>query len=130
MAWGNFVLDKGFKASAVVTKFRAVKLTGAAETVGPIAAITDDPIGWLQFDISATDLTRGKDASVRVIGVTEAEASTAIAIGQRCTLDADGRVSALVAASGKRVVGLCVGTPAAVAGDRIAMLIHLVGPVA
>jgi hypothetical protein len=34
MAWGNFVLDKGFDVAAQIVKFRCVKMT-AAETVGP-----------------------------------------------------------------------------------------------
>lgn len=129
MAWGNFLLDVGFGPAAAMTKFRACKLT-AAETVGPITGIADDPIGWLQFDMSATDITRGKDASVRVLGVTEAEAAGAIAVGARCQLEADGRVTTIVGASGKRVVGLCVGSPAAAAGDRIALLFEPVGPLA
>src|SRR6267378_3913831 len=122
MAWGNFVLDVGFTPAAACTKLRAVKMT-AAETVGPVTAITDDPIGWLQFDLSAADLARGKDASVRIIGVTEAEATGAIGVNVWCQLEADGRVSARVGSSGKKLVGKCIGSPSSVAGDRIAMLI-------
>lgn len=121
MAWGNFVLDKGMDVTAAITKFRLVKLT-AAETVGAIAAITDLPIGVAQFGITTAEVTRGKQASVRVIGVSEVEAAGAIAVGVRCQQEADGRVSAEVGASGKRLVGMCVGKPAAGAGDRISML--------
>lgn len=123
MAWGNFVLDKGFGAAAPLTKFRLCKFS-AAEVATPITAITDDIIGVVQFGITALEITRGKDASVRVIGVSEVEASTAIAVGQWCTLEADGRVSVSAGGSGKKIVGKCVGSPAAAAGDRIAMLIH------
>lgn len=122
MAWGNFVLDKGYKAAAAVTKFRAVKYS-AAEIVTPVTAITDNPAGWAQYGISAAELAQGKDCSVRMLGVTEAEAAGAIGIGVICQLEADGRVSALVGASGKKIVGKCVGNPAVNAGDRIAMLI-------
>lgn len=125
MAWGNFVYDSGFNAAAAITKYRMCKLT-AAETVGPVTAITDMAIGVEQFGVSALEIPKGKGASVRVIGVSEVEASTAIAVGVRCTLDATGTVSAEVGASGKRLVGICVGHPAAVSGDRIAMLV-LVG---
>ena len=132
MAWGNFILDKGFDAAAAITKFRAVKFVGNAspETVTPVTGIADESIGFAQFTVTAADILRGKGCTVRVEGVTEAEAVGAIAIGQRVTMEADGRVSAYVAASGKRVVGLCVGTPSTNAGDRIALLLRSVGPLA
>lgn len=123
MAWGNFVLDKGFDAAAAITKFRCVKFSGNPEEVTAIAANNDDIAGVAQFSVATTDLARGKGASVRMIGVSEVEAAGAIAIGKFCTLEADGRVSQLVAASGKKIVGKCVGSPSAAAGDRIAMLV-------
>jgi hypothetical protein len=122
-AWGNFLLDKGFNAAAAITKFRAVKWTANAEEVTPVTAITDDIAGFSQFSVASTEITRGKGASVRMLGVTEAEAAGAIAVGKFCTLEADGRVSQLVGASGKKIVGKCVGTPAVNAGDRISMLV-------
>lgn len=128
-AWGNFVLDKGFDVSGAITKFRAVKLTGVEE-VGPVTAIGDDIIGFPQFSVATTEITRGKGASVRVIGVTEAEAGGAIAVNQRCQLAADGTVIALVAASGARGVGKCVGSPSTNAGDRISLLIDVFGALA
>jgi Uncharacterized conserved protein (DUF2190) len=121
MAWGNFVYDSGFDVTAAITKFRCVKMT-AAETVGAVAAITDVPIGVAQYGVATAEVAKGKQASVRVIGVSEAEAAGAIAVGVQCTLEADGRVSALVGASGKRIVGICVGHPATTAGDRISLL--------
>lgn len=123
MAWGNFILDKGYDAAAAITKFRGVKFS-ADQTVTPVTAITDNPIGWAQFGVTAAEILRGKGASVRTNGITEAEATGAIAIGVMCQLEADGRVSALVGASGKRIVGQCVGAPSANAGDRIAMLLE------
>lgn len=123
MAWGNFVLDKGYSSAAVLTKFRAVKYSGVAEQVTPITANTDTIAGFVQFSITTLELADGKDASVRLIGVTEAEAVGAIGVGSWVTLEADGRVSALVGASGKTVVGKCVGTPAVNAGDRISLLV-------
>lgn len=129
-AYGNFVLDKGYNAAAALTKYRAVKFS-AAETVTPITAITDVIAGFPQFDVSATDLTnRNKGASVRVEGITEAEAAGAIAVGSLVTLEVDGRVSTFVAASGKRVIGRCIGAAAVNAGDRIALLLNVVGPLA
>jgi hypothetical protein len=123
MAWSNFVLSKGYNAAAALTRYRAVKYSGNVEEVTPVTAITDYPAGWAQFGVTAAEIADGKGASVMIIGITEAEASTAITVGTMCTLETDGRVSALVGASGKRIVGRCVGSPAAVAGDRISMLI-------
>lgn len=124
MAWGNFVLDKGFSPAAALTKFRFCKLSGNVEEVTPITGITDTPIGIPQFTVTTAEIAKGKGASCRVMGVSEVEATGAIAIGTRCQLEADGRVSALVGASGKRIVGLCVGHPSTNAGDRIAMFIY------
>src|SRR5215467_7444988 len=110
MAWGNFLLDSGFDAAAAITKFRCVKLS-AAETVTPVTAITDTVIGVSQFGVASSEILRGKGASIRIWGVTECEAAGAIAVGQRCQLETTGRVSAEVGASGKRLVGVCVGHP-------------------
>lgn len=125
MAWGNFILDKGFDlpAGGSCTKYRALKFTGNSEEVNVVTAITDNPAGWVQYSVTAAEQARGKGASVRMAGVTEAEAAGAIGIGAMCQLENDGRVSAVVAASGKRIVGQCVGSPSTNAGDRIAMFI-------
>lgn len=130
MATGNFILDKGYNAAAALTKFRAVKYS-AAQTVTPVTAITDRIAGFGQFSVSAAEILKGKGATVRIAGITEAEVGTAaaIAVGALCELTADGRVKAAVAASGARVVGLCVGHPSSgVIGDRITLLIDSDGP--
>jgi hypothetical protein len=126
MATGNYVLDKGYNAAAALSKFKAVKLT-AAETVGPTSAIADIVHGFAQFDVAASEITRGKGASVRISGITEAVATGAIAVGVACQLEVDGSVSAAVGASGKRLVGRCVGHPASVTGDRISLLFDPTG---
>jgi hypothetical protein len=125
MAHGNFVLDKGYRVAAgqVISKYRAVKFS-AAEIVTPCTAITDRPAGWAQFGVTAAELLKGKGASVRVLGVTEAEAAGAIAVGAEVQLESDGRVSSVVGASGKRLVGTCVGHAAGAAGDRISLRIN------
>lgn len=119
MATGNFLLDKGYRAGAAITKFRAVKFSTTPETVIPVAAITDQVAGFAQFSVSAGEITKGKGTLVRPIGITEAEASGAITLGAPVSIAADGRVTA--AATGARVVGICVGHPAGVAGDRISL---------
>jgi hypothetical protein len=127
MAWGNFLLDVGMDASGAISKYRLVKYT-SAETVTAVTAIADDPIGVSQFGVTTGEIAKGKGASVRVHGVSEVEASGAIAVGQRCQLETDGRVKLAVAASGARLVGRCVGHPSTNAGDRISMLIIQGGP--
>lgn len=126
MAWSNFVLNKGYDVAAgqQTTKFRFVKFS-AAETVTPVAAITDVVCGVAQFGVSTAELARGKGEDVMLLGVSEVEAAGAIAVGNRVQLENNGRVSAEVGASGKRLVGLCVGTPATNAGDRCSVLILL-----
>lgn len=129
MAWSNFILGKGYNCAAAVSKFRCVKWS-AAETVTPITGITDVIAGVSQFAVTAGDITRGKGTNVMMEGVSEVEAAGAIAVGVVCQMESDGRVSAKVGASGKRIVGKCVGSPATNAGDRISMLIMHVDTVA
>lgn len=123
MATGNFVLDKGYDASAAITKYRAVKMTGVAEQAGPVTANTDEILGFAQFSVSAAEIAKGKGTSVRLIGITEAEAVGAIDEGNWVTLEADGRVSVLANASGKTIIGKCVGHASTNAGDRISLWI-------
>jgi hypothetical protein len=121
MAHGNFILDKGYNAAGAIVKYTAVKFT-AAETVGPVAAITDQVAGFAQFGVSAPEILKGKGVTVRTEGVTEAVAASAITVGAMVSIAADGRVKA--AAIGERVVGKCVGHAAGSANDRIAL--HIV----
>jgi hypothetical protein len=131
MASGNFVLDKGYDAAEAITKFHAVKyLQGAAETVTPVTSGDDNIAGFAQFGVTEAEIGQGKGASVRILGITEAVAAGAIDVGDQVQLEADGTVSAAVAASGKRVVGKCVGNAAANAGDRISLLVDPVGDLA
>jgi hypothetical protein len=124
MATGNFVLDKGYRAAGALTKFRAVKFS-APETVTPVTAITDQIAGVVQFGVTAPELAKGKGALVRVMGHTEMEASAAIAIGAAVSAGTDGR--AKTAATGERVIGLCVGHPASIAGDRCTVRLGVAG---
>lgn len=122
MASGNFVLDKGYNAAAALTKFFPVKFS-AAETVTPVTAITDRPIGWSQFGVTAAEILKGKGSDIRLMGITEAVAGGAIAVGDVCQLEATGKVTTLVGSSGKRIVGMCVGFAATNDGDRISLFL-------
>ena len=125
-SYGNFVLDKGYNASAAITKFRAVKMT-AEETVGPVTAITDQPIGIEQFGVTAGEITKGKGASVRTDGISEMEASAAVAVGALVAIAADGRGK--TAATGERIVGVCLEA-AGGAGERMSVRLRLPGVLA
>lgn len=122
MASGNFVLDKGYDAAAALTIYRFVKLTSTPAAT-PVTGITDNPIGVVQFGVTAGEITSGKGASVRLIGISEVEAAGAISPGDMVQLEADGRVSTVVGASGKRIVGHCTDKGAAGAGGRASVLI-------
>jgi hypothetical protein len=131
MATGNFVLDKGYNAAAAITKFYAVKfVAGTPQTVTPVTAIADLVAGFAQFGVATTEITRGKGCPVRTAGITEAVATGAIPLGSQVQLESDGRVSALVGASGKRNVGRCVGNASTNAGDRISLMVDVNGPLA
>lgn len=122
MASGNFILDKGFTPAAPLVRYRAVKLTGNPQEVVSVAAANDIFLGVVQYAVMAAEIPRGKQASVRLIGITTWEASEAIAIGQQVECDADGRCSVNDEATSP--AGLCVGSPAAAAGDRVTVLIY------
>lgn len=123
-ATSNYLLDKGYDVSAAISKFHAVKYV-ADQEVGPVTANTDEIAGFAQFAVTAAEITRGKGATVRLGGITEAIASGAVAVGDVVTLDADGRVSS--GSSGQRIVGTCVGAPATNAGDHISLRVNLDG---
>ena len=131
MAWGNYVLDLGMDVATgqQLTKFTAVKYSGEDQCT-PVTTIADVIAGFCQFNVTTADIANGKGATVRAIGVTEAVAAGAIAVGNMVQLEATGQVSAYVAASGKRIVGKCVGVPATNPGDRISLLIHPTGVLA
>ena len=106
MATSNDVMTKGYNAGAALTKYRAVKFS-AAETVIPVAAITDVVAGICQNTVTDNDRTvRGVGAQVRVMGASLVEAAAAITIGALVTTNASGQAKA--AATGERVIGMCV----------------------
>lgn len=128
MADAAFVLSRGYDATSAITKFRAVKQSTTLEnTVVPITAATDIAVGVAEFDCTAADILRGKGVTVNMIGIVTMEASAAITVGQIVSAGTDGR--AKVVASTERIVGLCVGNPAAGAGERISVLLSLPGTI-
>lgn len=125
MADSGFVLSRGFDVEAAVTKHRAVKCGAVLESVVPVAAVTDVAIGVAMFDVTASEMTKGKQASIAMIGIVEMEASAALANGALVGLSANGRAAA--AGAGVRTIGVVVGNPAAGAGERVSVLLNLPG---
>ena len=115
-AWGNFVLDKGYKVDAAVTKFRFVKQGAAEDSCTPVTAATDFPLGVAQFSVSAGELALKKDVAVRMDGISECECSAAVTRGSPASMASDGRVKN--AATGERVVGQILATGSG-AGVRV-----------
>ena len=108
----NFVLDKGFDVSAQVTKYRMVKMaTTPAETVSPVAAVGDTPIGIAQETVLTAEIAKGKGCPVAVIGLSAFEADTACNPGQQLVLgaSANGTLAPVgTSSAGTLVVGVCV----------------------
>lgn len=125
MADRAFVLSRGFDAEAAITKHRAVKAGTIAESVIPVAAATDVALGVAEFDVTAAEMTKGKQASVQMAGIVEMEASAALVAGALVGLAANGRAAA--AGAGVRTIGVVVGNPAAGAGERVSVLLALPG---
>ena len=126
MADSNYVLSRGFDVASgqTIAKRRFVKLS-AAETVTPVAAASDVPVGVARFDVSTAEVARGKGAEVQMMGIAEVEASVALAVGVLVGISANGRAAA--AGAGVRTVGMVVGNPSTNAGDVISVMLNLPG---
>ena len=125
MADSNFVLSRGYDAAAAITKFRAVKLTTAENTVTPVTSAADVVAGIAEFDCTAADILKGKGVNVIHAGIAQVEASAAIVVGALVGIASDGRAAA--SGAGVRTIGLCVGNPAGGAGERISVLLMMPG---
>jgi hypothetical protein len=140
MAGGaNYVLDKGYfalstyngSAAGGVTKYRAVKLgvTSSKTTFDLNVAVSTLAIGVVQEDVDQLKVATGKAvADVRLLGITKMYANGtpgAIGIGSLITCGAAG--GAVLAASGNKVIGICVGMTVpggtVAAGDLIDVLL-------
>jgi Uncharacterized conserved protein (DUF2190) len=127
VATHNFVLGRGFDASAALTKRRFVKAgtVSADPQVTAVTGVADVVLGVSEYDVTAADILKGKGASVQMVGIVEVEATGAIAVGGLVAPSANGRAQPAVTTN--RVVGICVGHPAANAGDVIDVLLGLPG---
>jgi predicted RecA/RadA family phage recombinase len=113
----NFLLAKGYPAAAAITKKRAVKFVGdGTQSVTPITAANDIPCGVALFSVSATEITKGKKASIMTDGRVVMESGVAaIAEGTVVYLDSVGRATN-VATSATRI-GICDEPASSVGGE-------------
>jgi hypothetical protein len=127
-ATSNQVLTKGFAvpAATVIVKGRAVKLSGVAEEITPVTAVTDPVIGIAVFDVSSAEQAKGKGATVVVMGEAVMEASAVIDEGNLIAPSANGR--AQVAVSTNRVIGIAM-EPASGAGKYFKIQLSLPGTI-
>lgn len=124
MAYGNFVLDKGYKAAAVITKLTFVKFS-AEDTVTPATAGTDMIVGVATVGVSASELTRGKRVSVRLMGIADVEAGGSFSTGGLVMSNGSGK--AIAATSTNRAVGLALQDGAN--NTRVAILLNIPAPI-
>jgi hypothetical protein len=114
----NPVAAKGKNASGPIVKRRFVKLDSAAsdgETVKQCDTGGELAFGVSMFSVSASEITKGKGASVITEGRAIVEASEALAVGDPVATAADGR--AAVAVSGDTVLG-SIDEPATAEGNE------------
>lgn len=121
-AFGNYLRDKGFDVTGALAQYVFVKGDGSGG-VTAITSTSDQPVGVTQFHVTASELARGKGASVRGIGISEIVLGSNCSLGQLAGLLADGSVR--VAQSGDTVVGIFASD--GVSGGRAALDINLPG---
>lgn len=111
--------DKGYNASAQITKYCAVKMAASpAETVSPVSAVADVVIGIAMEGATTTEISKGKGVPVAQSGQVPFKAgATACVPGNNLSLGvlADGTlVPTGTGGAGTVVIGVC--THAAAAG--------------
>jgi hypothetical protein len=122
----NHVLDKGYLIQAAVNKFLPVKHGSANETATPATAGTDLIAGFIQETVSAADVTSGRVANVRVMGITRAIAGAAITRGADVMITTGGKV--ITATATNRIIGQAQFSVAA-DNDHVDVLLDLPGTI-
>jgi len=124
----NHLLTKSYYSSVVIAPYTAVKLDPANnEYVLPATSATDLVIGVTnELGFTATDVSRGSNVDVVLVGIAQVAAGSAIATpGTRVTINASGQVIAAAPAAGANVQLLGVTLLPASSGDVIPVLLHL-----
>jgi hypothetical protein len=115
----TYVLDKTAAAGGAIGQYRAVVLSDE-DTAAQVTVAASTAIGVCQEEISAADVTAGRQASIRILGITYALAGAATTAGTRVAVDNAGRVVA--ATAGQSVLGIVLDT-VTTANDPVAVLL-------
>lgn len=118
MAGANYIVDKSFKPNAAVVQFRVVKATADKDGCAP-CGLGERPLGVIQEEVNAADVTNGRAVAVRSIGITRAVAGAVLANDVPVRSDANGKMVGLAAATANQEQVGIVRTPAAADGDLI-----------
>jgi hypothetical protein len=119
----NYVLDLPFVVTEAITKYQAVKLGTAVQTIDAADTLGELAIGIAMETASADDATAGRVIAVAVMGTAIWEAGAAVSIGDRLRTAADGQAVALAATTAEQnQVGIAL-TAAANAGELFTVLL-------
>jgi len=120
----NFGLDKGYQPTAAVRQFRAVvRSTTNKEQCAEATVAGALPLGVCQEEITTADAAVGRVADIRIQGISRCIADAAIVIGAKVRVAADGRVTAVAAATANQNQLGITQTAAAAANDHIDVLL-------
>jgi predicted RecA/RadA family phage recombinase len=125
MSGPGYLFTRPFAPSAAINIYRLVKLT-ATDTVTQCTAVTDKPIGVALEEITAGDVTNGRQVSVALFGASRVIAGAAIAAGATVGPDAQGR--AITATATNFATGMAIQSAAA-AGDHVDIILNPIGVV-
>lgn len=121
----NFVLDLPFTVTEAITKFQAVKLGSADQTIDAADTLGERMIGIAMETASAQDATDNRTIAVAVLGTAVWEAGAAVSIGDRLRAAADGQAVALAGTTTEQEqVGIAL-TAAANAGEWFTVLLTI-----
>lgn len=119
----NYVMDLPYIVTEAITKFQAVKLGTADQTIDAADTIGEACIGIALETADADDATDGRIIAVAVAGTAVWEAGAAVTIGQKLRTAADGQAVALAATTAdQNQVGIAL-TAAANAGEYFTVLL-------
>jgi hypothetical protein len=108
-------LVKGFKPTAAIGAFLAVKFGADDQTITLATAVGDLTIGFTnEIAAVAADVTNGNLIDVVLDGVAEATAGAAITRGARLTINSTGQVVTAAPASGvnNQIIGIALASAA------------------